>query len=158
MTYTLLQVLDILRAAPDHGGNIHLRPGDCTDLADAIEAHLSQPQPVAQGEVVAWQRRVYLQPSEAEEGGWTEWFDCSPFSAEIITKAKPEGRYPFEEVRPLYATPTIPTGHKFVPEDLPRPMCDVLAWHLEESRQGRHFFVQHVWDKLLAASPSAGGV
>ena len=53
MTYTLLHVRDMLRNAPDQVGNIQLRKGDCADMADAIDAHLSQPQHVAQGEAVA---------------------------------------------------------------------------------------------------------
>lgn len=122
--------------------------GLCMEAWDVVELHLSQPQPVAQGEAVAWQYRCIT-----EEGPSPVWH--------IIDKETydrwRETSWSRMEFRELFAIPTIPTGHRVVPEALTRPMCDVIAWHLEESRQGRLFFVQHVWEKLLAASPFAGG-
>jgi hypothetical protein len=160
----LEKVRDMLRAAPNSVGHIHLRAGDCADMADAIDAHMSQPQPVAQGEVVAC-AEVVTDPSTGNRLVVT--YFANGVTPEVGTK--------------LY---TIPTGHRVVPVSDTEDMDNVWigsrflhllevarkvpGWTGEDVAEGcctdQEFndAIEHVdraiGNALLAASPSAGGV
>jgi hypothetical protein len=77
---------------------------------EVVRSHLSQPQPVAQGEAVAWQRRDRITHGGGDAPGWSHWREVGRYEF-----AEHNGKYPHIEFRELFATPTIPTGHRVVP-------------------------------------------
>lgn len=108
-------------------------------MADAIDAHLSQPQPVAQGDAVG-----YAQVMPGSVG-----FTMAVFHAHKVA-----------EGTPLYIT-TIPTGHRVVPVVPTESMVDA-AWAGDAADYvGEHKVLnsaEAVWEAMLAAAPDAGGV
>jgi CubicO group peptidase (beta-lactamase class C family) len=128
------------------------------DAWSIIKNHLSQPQPGAQGEAVA-----YVNPEElaalvrdAKKFGKTQY--C------IEAFAKPAGM----NTTPLFDTPAIPTGHRVVPVE-PK----LIGWrtadytHETDSVEMARNWSANVAvlpifegdpNTKIAASPSAGGV
>jgi hypothetical protein len=151
------------------------------------DAHLSQPQPVAQGEAVVRDaalecaRRCYGYWKGAEEMDYFDKHLTSPGIAYTIDMVEGILR------NKLLATPTIPTGHRVVPDDLltvaleANDMCrsafqvaervatqystvyagtnfGALHEQLKKSLDRQHQVLKPYREAELAASPSAGGV
>jgi hypothetical protein len=100
MTMTIEQVRDeLIKEAEWYESRLgDYKTPDFRAMADAIDFHLSQPQPVVQGEAVAWldnHGNVYDELVMAQH-------NCDPGSVPT----------------PLYkSTPTIPTSYRLVPVD-----------------------------------------
>jgi hypothetical protein len=87
---------------------------DVQIIIDSIEAY--QPQPVVQGEAVAWF------PTLKDGSILRHFSDGTPVPANITKEGAEQSRLfhlgtSGNPVVPLYATPTIPTGHRVVPVD-----------------------------------------
>jgi|SRR3954469_25397697 len=156
-------VLSFLRMAKEYIEDVR---DDIEVVTSAYFDHLSQPQPVAQGEAVAWQYRCIT-----EEGPSPVWHTIDK---EIYDRWR-ETSWSRMEFRELYAAPTIPTGHRVVPEQ-PLEAADERAAFERWVRS--HFkypnldidtrYPGYYADKMTAgaweawqeraASPSAGGV
>ncbi len=150
-----------LAAALSNGaGTIAPGLGDIEDIADALAAHLSHPQPIAEGEAVAWTDTMELQRAKTDHSG-TFW----------VIKPDParDDTFPDYELVPLYATPTIPAGHRVVPDAL-HGILDEIDKHASYSRDRFAISTQArvscndilalvaKGKMMIAASPSAGGV
>lgn len=108
MTMTLEQVRDALREYQSTGHVFNVK-----SLADAIDFHLSQPQPVAQGEAVAC-AEVVIDPSTGNRQLVT--YFANGVTPDVGTK--------------LY---TIPTGHRLVPVNA---NAGDLFWDHEDREYG----------------------
>jgi hypothetical protein len=114
-------------------------------LMPFVTAHLSQPQPVAHGEAVAWQFRNVI---KGEVGGWHD------IDRQFAEDPKHDDD-PTIEIRRLYAaTPTIPAGRRVVPDALP----DDAVIFGDDDDDGYRMGWNACRNAMLAASPSAGGV
>lgn len=131
------------------------------EVVAAIEANppeipdsSAQPQPVAQGEAVAWQCRGIM------AGHFTEWQECEKEHYDKRTPLTGWGDNEIEtEFRELYATPTIPTGHRVVPVEPTEDMLDAATVHDTEPRTPKvDDWNRITYQLMIAASPSAGGV
>jgi len=124
----------------------------CSQMADAVTAHLSQPQPVAQGEALAWQYRCIT-----EEGPSKVWH---MIDKETYDRWR-ETSWSRMEFRELFATPTIPTGYRVVPvEPTPEMLERAREVHAPLDGEDDDFDYEftRTWKAMIAASPSAGGV
>lgn len=139
MTMTLEQVRDELRRPWNQTSAFAW----CAQLADAIDAHLSQPQPVAQGEAVAWMwERRY------SNGGYSKVTFSDEQSAREYAKDGESLTSP-DLVYPLYATPTIPAGHRVVTVE----PTEVAAWLVE----GGSLYTRRVFTRISAAERDLEG-
>lgn len=131
MTMTLEQVRDELRRPWNQTSAFAW----CAQLADAIDFHLSLPQPVAQGEAVALAdaERIAQHAYIAGKRGYT-------FTGFV------------DELRSA-ATPAIPTGQRVVPAEPTEAMEQAAADYLDFPVKAHG-----LWEAMLAAAPDARGM
>ena len=134
-----------------------------TTVPTARATHLSQPQPVEQGEAVAW---VLYHVGDVA-GLTNDRSEMEEWERDGLTFAA------------LYKdTPTIPAGHRVVPVEPHTLLADLRTFHEETEAcdefdltnesiaalllanliEGTHYMLTKKGADLLAASPSAGGV
>lgn len=133
---------------------------------EVIRAHLSQPQPVAQGEAIgaieACNRLDLLLDAYEHEVTGDTLHDKDWLVRDFINDTRV-----WEVFEALYATPTIPTGHRLVPEPWEDPTGFSVAAIRDEANNwtrretGKQMMLNYA-DALeagtLAAAPDAGGV
>jgi len=177
MTMTLEQVRDWHRAQavavrsselaaqhPDFAERQARRHDEC---ANAIDAHLSQPRPVAQGEAVAWF------PTLSDGSILRHFSDGTPVPANVTKEGAEKSRLfhlgtSGNPVVPLFATPTIPAGYSLVPVDEFLALLSDAKTKLSRavgtvedgpSKLWKHEVNSAAWDikritEMLAVSPS----
>lgn len=141
------------------------------DAIALIDAHLSQPQPVAQGEAEG------LQPHKWERKyagtGRTVWecSECFRYGGFAERPCSEPSKHPGCNADALQATPTIPTGHRVVPiefgDDFIDAMCEVVCVEAGESFSKLDNFTKGclrdtqrkaLLAAITVAAPDAGGV
>jgi len=118
---------------------------DFRAMADAIDFHLSQPQPVAQGEAVAWRVRI----GDSDMWGYAD----SKSDAEFIGK---QSGLPHV----VQELTTIPAGYRVVPVEPTEAMF--LAYQEEMCHWSAMTYVDDdgvyaLWKAMLNAAPTGGG-